>query len=357
MPIEQLRPGMKIDHPVVDRLDKILVAHGVTLDRHMIDAILRRGIANVYIQVDEDLDESVQISPAAQENIDKLRTEDRAKVTLSASVRKRVSEGIQYIYTNTEDPALIQTTDNIADSLMSAIQTNNAVAIDISSLKTSDEYTFKHSVDVATISMVIAKKMGMSDEDIHQIGVTGLLHDLGKTKIPPEILNKPNRLNDEEFAIMRQHSVYGYRIIQHHTELSMDVKLGVLQHHEKVNGTGYPMAISGDKICPYAKILTVADIYDALVTERPYKLALSQREAIETIMSMTQELELSTMESFLQSMILYPVDSIVKLSNGERGRVVKNSSNHILRPTVVGLTTGNVYHLSKDLSCANIIIL
>lgn len=97
---------------------------------------------------------------------------------------------------------------------MSAIQTNNAVAIDISSLKTSDEYTFKHSVDVATISMVIAKKMGMSDEDIHQIGVTGLLHDLGKTKIPPEILNKPDRLNDEEFAIMRQHSVYGYRIIQ-----------------------------------------------------------------------------------------------------------------------------------------------
>lgn len=98
MPIEQLKPGMKIDHPVVDRLDKILVARGVTLDRHMIDAILRRGIANVYIQVDEDLDESVQISPAAQENIDKLRTEDRAKVTLSASVRKRVSEGIQYIY-------------------------------------------------------------------------------------------------------------------------------------------------------------------------------------------------------------------------------------------------------------------
>lgn len=357
MRTRQLKPGMQIDHPVTDRLGRILIARGATLDEYIIAAMLKMGIMSVYIQEIIDDDENEPVSPAAQKNIDRLRTDDRAKVNLSASVRERVAEGIQYVYNNTEDPALVQTTANIADSLMSAIQTNDAVAIDISALKTSDEYTFKHSVDVATIAMVVAKKMGMPDDEIHEIGLAGLLHDVGKTKIPPEILNKPGRLDDAEFEIMRQHSVYSYRIIQNNTNLSEEVKLGVLQHHEKIDGSGYPMAAPGDKICPYAKILSVADIYDALVTERPYKAAYSQREAIEMIMSMTQELDLFAMESFLQSMILYPVDTVVELSNGEKARVVKNSPYYILRPTVVGLTSGKVYDLGEDLSCASVIIL
>ena len=357
MRTRQLTPGMRVDHPVVDRLGRILVARGATLDEYIIDSMLKMGIMSVYIQEITDEDESSLISPAARKNIDRLRTEDRAKVCLSESVRERVAEGIQYVYNNTDDPSLVQTTENIADSLMSAIQENDAMAIDISALKTSDEYTFKHSVDVATISMIVAKKMGMSDTEIHEIGVTGLLHDVGKTKIPPEILNKPDRLNDAEFEVMRQHSVFSYRIIQDNPDLSDEIKLGVLQHHEKINGAGYPMSVPGNKITPYAKVLSVADIYDALVTERPYKSAFSQREAVEMIMSMTQELDLFAMKSFLQSMILYPVDSIVELSNGEKAKVVKNSPYYILRPTVVGLTTGKVYDLGDDLACASIIIL
>ena len=150
---------------------------------------------------------------------------------------------------------------------------------------------------------------------------------------------------------------YSYHIIQNNDTLPEEVKLAVLQHHEKINGTGYPLAVPGNKITPYAKVLAIADIYDALVTERPYKSAFSQREAIEMIMSMTQELDLFAMENFLKSMILYPVDSIVELSNGEKAKVVKNNPYYILRPTVVGLTTGKVYNLGEDLSCANIIIL
>lgn len=348
---------MRVDHPISDRLGRVLVARGATLDEYIIDAMLKMGVMSIYIQEFIDDDEEEPVSPAAQKNINRLRTDDRAKVSLSASVRERVAEGIQYVYNNTSDPALVQTTANITDSLMSAIQANDAVAIDISALKTSDEYTFKHSVDVATISMIVAKKMGMPDDAIHEIGIAGLLHDVGKTRIPLKILNKPGRLDDAEFEIMRQHSVYSYRIIQNNTDLSEEVKLGVLQHHEKINGNGYPMAVPGNKIIPYAKILAVADIYDALVTERPYKAAFSQREAVEMIMSMTQELDLFAMESFLQSMILYPVDSVVELSNGEKAKVVKNSPYYILRPTVVGLTSGKVYDLGEDLSCASIIIL
>lgn len=252
---------------------------------------------------------------------------------------------------------MVATTESIADDLMRSIKSNDAIAIDISTLKTSDEYTFKHSVDVATISMIVAKQQELSPEEVREIGVCGLLHDIGKTKIPNAILNKPGKLNDDEFAIMRQHSTYSYNMIKDRAEFSPAVCLGVLQHHEKINGSGYPMGVSAEKICPYAKILSVADIYDALVTERPYKKAYSQRDAVEMIMSMTMELDITAMKSFLESMILYPVDSIVELSNGEQARVVKNIPYYILRPVVVGLTSGNVYNLGEDINCANIIIL
>lgn len=117
------------------------------------------------------------------------------------------------------------------------------------------------------------------------------------------------------------------------------------------------MGVSSDKIVPYAKILSVVDVYDALVTERPYKKAFSQRTAVEMVMSMSGELDIIAMRSFLSSVILYPVDSTVELSNGEKARVVKNSALSVLRPTVVGLQSGRVYNLAEDLSCASIVIL
>ena len=229
--------------------------------------------------------------------------------------------------------------------------------MDISALRTSDEYTFKHSVDVATMSMIIAKNMKMSSQDVYNIGIAGLLHDMGKSKIPLEILNKPGKLTTEEFSLMKEHSLMGYRIIKEKNEFNDSICFAVLQHHEKMDGSGYPMGVSSDKIVPYAKILSVVDVYDALVTERPYKKAYSQRTAVEMVMSMSGELDINAMRSFLSSVILYPVDSTVELSNGEKARVVKNSELSALRPTVVGLQSGKVYNLAEDLSCASIVIL
>lgn len=355
----QLTAGMKIDQSIVDRLGRVLVARGSVLDDYVIESLLKLGIMNVYIQEGEmDPEEAnIVISEEAQRNIEKHTTVDRSKVTLSASVKKRVAEGIQYIYSSSDSEHLAKATDSITNDLLNAIDTNDAIAIDIGELKTSDEYTFKHSVDVATIAMILAKQQGLERKAIYEIGVAGLLHDLGKTKIPLEILNKPEKLNDNEFEVMRQHSVFGYRMVKDKHEFSNEVALAVLQHHEKINGRGYPLGMTEEQITPYAKILSVADIYDALVTTRPYKQAFSQRDAVEMIMSMTGELDMKAMRSFLESMILYPVGSIVELSNGEKAKVVKNSPHYILRPTVVGLQSGKVYNLGEDLGCANIIIL
>lgn len=362
-----LKNGMRIEQSIKDKAGRTLICRGTLLDEYMINSMLKMRITGVYIGEGEEEPEKpeepqpkekeVKISRQAKETIEKNMTADRSKVQLTESVKKRVEEGIQYLYNNTESQQFTNAANSIASDLMKAIMENDAIAVDIDTLKVSDEYTFKHSVDVATMAMIIARKHGLKDKEIYEIGIAGLLHDVGKSKIPNEILNKPDRLTDEEFGIMKQHALYGYRILQEKNDIPESIRMGVLQHHEKINGKGYPLGAGVNQICLYARILSVADIYDALVTERPYKKGFSKRDAVEIIMSMTDELDIAAMKSFLGSVILYPVDSNVQLSNGEMAKVVENNPDYILRPKVVGLTTGKLYNLSEDIACANIIIL
>ena len=363
MPLRIAQPGMMIDQAIIDRAGRVLIARRTRLEDFHIDALKKMGVTGIYTcEGTEDIkpaeaDKTQSLPEPLQKKYDQVKVKDPAKVQISESVRSRVAQGVQYLYQDTQSADFTNASRSITDDLLKAIEDNDAVAVDIGALKVSDEYTFKHSVDVATMSMIVARKYGLDDQQVYEIGIAGLLHDIGKSKIPNEILNKAARLTDAEFAIMKQHSVYGYRILQPKEDLSTEIKLGVLQHHEKINGKGYPMGVTGDKIDLFARLISISDIYDALVTERPYKKAYSQRDAVEMIMSMTMELDITAMKSFLESMILYPVDSIVELSNGEQARVVKNIPHYILRPVVVGLTSGNVYNLGEDINCANIIIL
>ena len=349
---------MIIDQTIKNQQGKTLIARGTVLDEYLIDSLIKLQITGVYISEGEEDPEDIEagIPEKTKEKIEKIKVPDPCKVKLSESVKKRVAEGVQFLYNDTDSKDFENATNSVTNELMKAITDNDAIAVDISVLKVSDEYTFKHSVDVATMAMIIGKKQGLSDKEIYEIGIAGLLHDIGKSKIPGEVLNKPGKLTEEEFAVMRQHSVLGYHILKNKKDIPKSVLMGVLQHHEKINGKGYPLGFSSDKISLYAKILSVADIYDALVTERPYKKAFSKRDAVEMIMSLTNELDIAAMRSFLGSVILYPVDSIVQLSNGEKAKVVENTQESILRPKVVGLTSGRVYDLAKDIGCASIII-
>ncbi len=359
VPIKWLKPGMRVDQPIIDRLDRVLVAQYSILDQYVINELARYNFEGAYISEGEIVDKQTVDEPTsaiARNNISKLRTEDPKRVELKESVKKRISQGIQYLYNNSESEEFTEASGNITNDLMRAIQENDAVAFDISALKTSDEYTFKHSVDVATLSMIIAKKMGYDSHEIYNIGIAGLLHDMGKSKVPTEILNKPGRLTDEEFEVMKQHSALGYKILAEKEDIDKNIAMAVLQHHEKMNGKGYPFGVKEDKIHRYAKILSVSDVYDALVTPRPYKEAMSQRTAVEILMTMTEELDINAMRIFMSSVILYPVDSTVMLSNGERARVVRNHPTNALRPTVVGLDSGTVFNLAEDLKCASIVI-
>lgn len=357
-----LKDEMVIDQAIVDRAGRILISRNTMLDSYHIMSLIKMGIPGVYIREGEDDEEEepkagdIVVAPSVQREIEKHTVKDRAKVNLSESVKARVAEGIQYLYNDTVSESFTSTTRSITDDLMKAISDNDAIAVDISTLKISDEYTFKHSVDVATMAMIVGKKHGLSKQEVYELGISGLLHDVGKSKIPNEILNKAGKLTDEEFMMMKQHSLFGYQILKDKEDLTNSIKLGVLQHHEKMNAKGYPMGVPSEKINLFARIISVADIYDALVTERPYKKPFSPRDAVEMIMSLTEELDINVMKSFLESVILYPVGTDVELSIGERARVIENNSKYVLRPKVIGLKSGKTYDLS-EIGNASIVIL
>lgn len=352
-----LKNGMVIDQAIIDRSGRILIARKTVLDDFLIDALQKMKISGVYVREgEEDAEEQIEIAPETLKTIEKIRVADSARVMLSESVKQRVTQGIQYLYTDVTSPDFMSTAEDVTNSLLDAIQENDAVAMNVDALKVSDEYTFKHSVDVATIAMLIAKQSGMQKSDVYNVGIAGLLHDVGKSKIPTDMLNKAGKLTEQEFEFMKQHTLLGYQILKEKSDVGQEIMLAVLQHHEKINGLGYPLGLKEKDISPYAKILAIADIYDALVTERAYKKAFSQQDAIEMIMAMTDELDVHYMRDFLDIVILYPVDSVVMLSNGERAKVVRNTPHYPLRPTVVGLKSGKVYDLSGDINCASIII-
>lgn len=348
---------MILGSAVEDRLGRHLAESGSMLTAFVIDGLKNYGVQTLTVRFgrDEEGEADAILSPAARVAVMRLREPDPVKVQLAAGVKQQVSKGIEYMYTVPDNKLMAGTVKSITLKLMNAIVRNKAVALNISELKTSDEYTFNHSVDVATISMIIAKAEGMSEQEIAEIGSAGLLHDIGKTRIPPEILNKPAKLTPEEFEVIKQHSRLSYDLVKKNPEISLSVAMAMLQHHEKTDGSGYPVGAMANLIHPYAKIMAVADIYDALVSTRPYKKAYTPGEAVDILLGMSSCLDMRALQTFMKVMVLYPVDSLVKLSNGETARVVKQNANLLLRPVVVGVKSGKVYDLSK-IECANILI-
>ena len=354
--LNELNNNFIMGESVLDNEGHIMIQKGTSFEDVYIEYLQANHIDSIFVYDSLDDLRAFEESDKSKRIAEKIRVDDPETVKLSQAVKERIGTGVQYLFDNTESDSFINATNSISDELTKAITEHNAIAIDIAQLKVSDEYTFKHSVDVASLSMIIGKRYGLTDEEIREIGVAGLLHDIGKSKIPDAILNKPGKLDDDEFEQMKSHTVLGFRILEKSKHFSNAIRQGVLEHHEKMNGKGYPLGIENEKIHKYARIMSVADVYDALVTERSYKKGFPKKDAIEIIMTMTGDLEMKSMQSFLKSVILYPVDSVVQLSNGKVARVVQNNPDYPLRPKVIDIKDGTVYDLGNDKNCFNILI-
>lgn len=223
----------------------------------------------------------------------------------------------------------------VANELVNEIIQAPDAIVNLVDIKSFDDYTFTHNINVATLSILIGQVMKISKDDLQELGTGALLHDVGKLKVSLAILNKDGKLTDAEFAEMKRHPAYGYEILCKSSDISERSRMVALQHHEKFQGGGYPKFLKGRDISMFARIAAIADVYDALTTDRPYRVAMSPYDAIKIIMSgVDTQFDPEILQHFIKRFSLYPNGSLVKLSDGSIGMVLKINQSAVLRPTI-----------------------
>jgi len=270
-------------------------------------------------------------------------------ICFDESFREYAMESLARLYANLDDiDSLTKGIIQIGEKVCSIINDSKSLSLNLSKLKVCDEYTYRHSVDVGTMAAILAKALGESDSFVKDITVVGLLHDIGKEEIPNEILNKPGKLTATEFELIKTHPVRGYRLLAKSPDLTEEMRQAILNHHENIDGSGYPRNLSGDQIGKMAQIISIVDVYDALVTARPYKRAYAPAEAIEIMFTMSNKFNLKYFKAFLTIVNIYPNGSTIKLSNGEEGVVVRQNKAYPLRPVIKITSIQTVVDLSND---------
>jgi putative nucleotidyltransferase with HDIG domain len=218
--------------------------------------------------------------------------------------------------------------------LSEQVARNASAFLGILRLKARDEYTYLHSVAVSALMMNFARTLDRPDDEVSALGMAGLLHDVGKIAMPPAILNKPNKLTDEEFAVMRRHSEDGARILKGGTgvpDAAFDV---CLHHHERMDGTGYPFGFTGDRLSLAARMGAICDVYDALTSHRAYKDAWSPQKALAEMQAWTGHFDPVLLRAFMRSLGIFPKGSLVRLRDSLLGVVIVDNEEQPTRPTV-----------------------
>jgi putative nucleotidyltransferase with HDIG domain len=212
---------------------------------------------------------------------------------------------------------------HIVDQIYGNINRNQEIIKCMSCVRRVDEYTYIHSVNVAFYSMMLAKWLNLSDAEINEAILAGLLHDVGKMKVPQEILNKTAKLSKDEFEIIKQHTLYGYELVRNINGLSKKIKKAVLLHHERMDGSGYPFGCRADKLNIYTRIVAIADVFDAMTAERVYKSQSTPFEAFEMFQNEGPRIfDIGMLNTFMSRMPSYLTGIKVLLSNGEAGDIV-----------------------------------
>lgn len=296
--------------------------------------------------------------------IDNIHSDVKIVSTINKEIKNEALTGMHNLADNfiNSDKGIQQTdVDDICNTtikLIDNLSSKNDILVNINDIKQYDDYTFHHSLSVSIMSIALAMELGMSNKEVFEIGLAGLLHDIGKLSVPKEILNKPGRLTDEEFEVMKLHPVYAAKQLKERHLVSEDCCAGVLQHHEKYNGTGYPYGLKGEEIHKYARVLCIADVYDALTSKRPYRNPSSPNEVLEYIMGgSATHFDVEYVKAFMRKIAPYPVGSKITLSNGHIATVLKNYPEQPLRPLISDSQNGAVYDLYKDEKYLNIVIL
>jgi putative nucleotidyltransferase with HDIG domain len=223
----------------------------------------------------------------------------------------------------------------LVEEISSSVLRNPGALISLARLKTADDYTYMHSVAVCALMVSLARQLGLDEQAVREAGMAGLLHDLGKAVMPMDVLNKPGKLTDDEFRLIKSHPVEGHRLLAEGKTASAIVLDVCLHHHEKVDGSGYPDRLPGDQISLFAKMGAVCDVYDAITSNRPYKAGWDPAESIRKMTEWSKgHFDERVFQAFIKSIGIYPVGSLVKLGSGRLAVVIEQSDRSLLTPRV-----------------------
>lgn len=255
--------------------------------------------------------------------------------------RKIHSRTRSYVDQALEDVRLGQAVDTeaareIVSEIANSITHSQHALVWLTNMKERDEYTSIHCMNVCVMSVSFGRSLGMDKAELEVLGLGGLLHDLGKMRVPLDILNKPGKLTFEEFEVMKTHPMEGYKMLEEQGDLPSEVLDIVKHHHERRNGKGYPEQLEGDQINNMTRIVAIVDVYDAITSDRCYHDAISPYDALKNMYEWVKEdFDKDMIEKFIQCLGIYPIGSVVELNRGHVGIVVSASKKSKLRPILM----------------------
>lgn len=314
------KPGDMLGETILSKDGSIMLKQGVILTQRYIDKLIELGIGYLYIEDDM---------------LDDLKHQDPQFLEIKRDVVKLLSKSfinLQFRDTKPDLNNTVQTIVDLVDYLLNHKEISNN---HLTEIKTHDNYTYVHSLNTCVIALFFGIQLSYPKSRLIDLGVGALLHDIGKTKIPKEILNKSGKLTEEEFAIMKSHSILGYEMVEKLGYISERAKKVILEHHERIDGSGYPKGLDEKKISKFAKITAISDVYDAIISDRVYRKGVSGNEAYEFILGGAGTFfEWELVNIFKNNFSIYPLGVCVKLSNGHEGFVVRDNKGFPDRPVV-----------------------
>ncbi len=321
--IDFVLPGMKVGRPICNSKGHVLLNAGVILTRRYIQRLKSMGIPAIYI--DDGLLSDVEVPDVIPDDI-----------------RFSVMTNVRSFYSNLEIKS--DESKNIIgmkkigkgiNDIINQLLESPDIVVNLTDIRSVDEYTFGHSVNVCVLALLTGIKLGYSKAKLYHLAMGALLHDVGKTQVPDYILNKPGKLTEEEFMAMQQHSDFGYEILLKNDNVSRLSALIAQQHHERLNGHGYPKCLKNDEIHEFAQVTGLVDIYDALTADRVYRAAIAPYVAYEMIRDYAGLLfDSNLVNAFLYNVAAFPSGTLVKLNTGEIAGVVETAPGYTTQPTV-----------------------